>query len=273
MTSKSPQEMEEEPTQLQNAMKLDDLLGGDSIAVGRPVVRNPVPTMIANQLPAIPDNQNYTAAKQAYKDLAERGEMAVTFPVIKTSKRGGKILSHLKSYSLGDFHSGLKRTVNTKDAIKQHARLMKLAKAADSYGRQPMQDVVARRHGGSLEDYAEMNRKTHDTAERLQAAVRALPGSRLVGSMNPLNLKRRREISHAGRVHDTTVPHPDNHPGKRVGIDGREKRLGGGGKTRKHRRKHKRKTRKHKTRKRKRKRKTKKRKHHRRKHKRKTRRR
>ena len=50
-------------------------------------------------------------------------------------------------------------------------------------------------------------------------------------------------------------------------------RLFGGGKTRKHRRKHKRKTRKHKTRKRKRKRKTKKRKHHRRKHKRKTRRR
>ena len=40
--------------------------------------------------------------------------------------------------------------------------------------------------------------------------------------------KRRREIVHAGQVHDTTVPHPDNHPGKRVGIDGREKRLGGG---------------------------------------------
>ena len=269
MTSKSPQEMEEDKIQAQNAMKLDDLLGdGPRIAVGRPAVRNPVPTMIANQLPEIPDNQNYTAAKQAYKDLAKKGEMAVTFPVFKTSKRGGKILSHLKSYSLGDFHSGLKRTVNTKDAIKQHARLMKLAKAADSYGRQPMQDVVARRHGGRLEDYAKMNKNTHDTAERLQAAVRALPGSRLVGSMNPLNLKRRREISHAGRLHDTTVPHPGNHPRKRVGIDGREKRLGGGRKTRKHRRKHKRKTRKHK-----RKRKTKKRKHHRRKHKRKTRRR
>jgi len=272
MTSKSPQEMEEDKIQAQNAMKLDDLLGdGPRIAVGRPAVRNPVPTMIANQLPEIPDNQNYTAAKQAYKDLAKKGEMAVTFPVFKTSKRGGKILSHLKSYSLGDFHSGLKRTVNTKDAIKQHARLMEMASAQDSYGRQPMQDIVEARHGGSLEEYAAMNKATHETAERLQAAVRALPGSRLVGSMNPLNLKRRREISHAGRVHDTTVPHPDNHPGKRVGIDGREKRLGGGRKTRKHRRK--RKTRKHKTRKRKRKRKTKKRKHHRRKHKRKTRRR
>ena len=96
----------------------------------------------------------------------------------------------------------------------------------------------------------------------------ALPGSRLVGRRNPLKGKRRREIVHAGQVHDTTVPHPNNHPEKVVGIDGREKRLFGGRKTRKHRRKHKRKTRKHK-----RKHKTKKRKHHRRKHKRKTRRR
>ena len=266
MTSKSPQKMEEQDIQSQNAMKLNDLLGDAGIGVGRPAVRNPVPTMIANQLPEIPDNQNYTAAKQAYKDLAFKGEMAVTFPVIGTSKRGGKVLRGLKSYSLGQFHRGLKRTVNTKDAIKQHARLMEMASTQDSYGRQPMQDIVAARHGGRLEDYAEMNRKTHDTAERLQAAVRALPGSRLVGSMNPLNLNRRREISHAGTLHDTTVPHPGNHPRKRVGIDGREKRLGGGRKTRKHRRKHKRKTRK-------RKRKTKKRKHHRRKHKRKTRRR
>ena len=76
MTSKSPQEMEAQDIQSQNAMKLDDLLGGDSIAVGRPDARNPVPTMIANQLPAIPDNQNYTAAKQAYKDLANKGEMS-----------------------------------------------------------------------------------------------------------------------------------------------------------------------------------------------------
>lgn len=263
-----PTEMETRNMESNATMKLNHLLDGDSIAVGRPTERNPVPTMIANQLPAIPDNQNYTSAHQNYKRLAESGEMAVTFPVFGTSRRGGKVLRGLKSYSLGQFHRGLKRTVNTKDAIKQHARLMKLAKAADSYGRQPMQDVVARRHGGRLEDYAEMNKKTHDTAERLQAAVRALPGSRLVGSKNPLREKRRREISHAGQVHDTTVPHPQNHPGKRVGIDGREKRLGGGGKTRKHRRKHKRKTRKHK-----RKRKTKKRKHHRRKHKRKTRRR
>ena len=134
--------------------------------------------------------------------------MAVSFPVFGKSRRGAQPFRGLKSYSLGQFHRHLKRTVNTKDAIKQHAILMKLAKAADSYGRQPMQDVVARRHGGRLEDYAEMNKKTHDTVERLQAAVRALPGSRLVGSMNPLNLKRRREISHAGQVHDTTVPHP-----------------------------------------------------------------
>ncbi len=272
MTSKSPQEMEAQDIQSQNAMKLDDLLGGDSIAVGRPDARNPVPTMIANQLPAIPDNQNYTAAKQAYKDLAERGEMAVTFPVFGRSKKGAKVFAGLKSYSLGDVHPVTKRTISTKVALEQHNRLMKLAKAADSYGRQPMQDIVAARYGGRLEDYAAMNKATHDIAERLQNEVRALPGSRLVGSMNPLNLKRRREISHAGQVHDTTVPHPDNHPGKRVGIDGREKRLGGGRKTRKHRRKHKRKH-KRKTRKHKRKRKTKKRKHHRRKHKRKTRRR
>jgi len=206
MTSKSQEEMKTEDIQSQNTMKLDDLLGdGPRIGVGRPAVRNPVPTMIANQLPEIPDNQNYTAAKQAYKDLAFKGEMAVTFPVIKRSKKGGKVLSGLKSYSLGDFHKGLNRTVNTKDAIEQHARLMKLAKAADNWGRQPMQDVVAARHGGSLEDYAEMNKNTHNTAERLQAAVRALPGSRLVGSMNPLNLNRRREISHAGLLHDTTV--------------------------------------------------------------------
>jgi len=244
------------------------MLDGESIGVGRPAERNPVPTMIANQLPAIPNNQNYTRAKQDYKRLAESGKMAVTFPVFGRSKKGANVLKGLKSYSLGQFHRGLKRTVNTKDAIKQHARLMEMASAQDSYGRQPMQDVVARRHGGTLEDYATMNKATHDIAERLQNEVRALPGSRLVGSTNPLREKRRREISHAGQVHDTTVPHPQNHPGKRVGIDGREKRLGGGGKTRKHRRKHKRKTRKHK-----RKRKTKKRKHHRRKHKRKTRRR
>jgi hypothetical protein len=269
MTSKSSQEMETQDIQSQNDMKLDDLLGdGPRIGVGRPTDVNPVPTMIANQLPAIPDNQNYTSAHQNYKRLAESGEMAVTFPVFKKSRRGGNVLKGLKSYSLGQFHRGLKRTVNTKDAIKQHARLMEMASAQDSYGRQPMQNVVARRHGGTLEDYAEMNKATHDIAERLQNEVRELPGSRLVGSMNPLNLKRRREISHAGQVHDTTVPHPANDSRKRVGIDGREKRLGGGRKTRKHRRKHKRKTRK-----RKRKRKTKKRKHHRRKHKRKTRRR
>ena len=224
--------------------------------------------MIANQLPAIPNNQNYTSAKEAYKNRSERGEMAVTFPVFGRSKKGAKVLTGLKSYSLGDVHPDpvTKRTISTKDAIEQYNRLMKLAKAADSYGRQPMQDIVAARYGGRLEDYAAMNKATHDIAERLQNEVRALPGSRLVGSKNPLREKRRREISHAGQVHDTTVPHPDNHPGKRVGIDGREKRLGGGRKTRKHRRKHKRKTRKHK-------RKTKKRKHHRRKHKRKTRRR
>ncbi len=267
----SPSDLETPGMKANAAMKLDDLLGdGPRIGVGRPAVKNPVPTMIANQLPAIPDNQNYTSAHQNYKRLAESGEMAVTFPVFGRSKKGANVLKGLKSYSLGDFHKKLNRTVNTKDAIEQHARLMKLAEAADSYGRQPMQDVVARRHGGTLEDYAEMNKATHDIAERLQNEVRELPGSRLVGSMNPLNLKRRREISHAGQVHDTTVPHPDNHPGKRVGIDGREKRLGGGRKTRKHRRKHRRK---HKRKTRKHKRKTKKRKHHRRKHKRKTRRR
>ena len=91
----TPTEMETHDIESKAAMKLDDLLGGDSIAVGRPDVRNPVPTMIANQLPAIPDNQNYTEAKQAYKDLAESGEMAVTFPVFGTSKRGGKILSQV----------------------------------------------------------------------------------------------------------------------------------------------------------------------------------
>ena len=260
--------------ELANAARLAHLNNDPGLAeerpllgVGRPADRNPVPTMIANQLPAIPNNQNYTSAKEAYKNRSERGEMAVTFPVFGRSKKGAKVLTGLKSYSLGNVHPVTKRTISTKDAIEQHNRLMKLAKAADSYGRQPMQDIVAARYGGRLEDYAAMNKATHDIAERLQNEVRALPGSRLVGSKNPLREKRRREISHAGQVHDTTVPHPDNHPGKRVGIDGREKRLGGGRKTRKHRRKHKRKTRKHK-----RKRKTKNRKH-RRKHKRKTRRR
>ncbi len=264
----TPTEMQTRALESENAMKLSTMLAGESIGVGRPAERNPVPTMIANQLPAIPNNQNYTRAKQDYKRLAESGKMAVTFPVFGRSKKGANVLKGLKSYSLGEFHPGLNRTVNTKDAIKQHGRLMKLAEAADSYGRQPMQEIVARRHGGSLEEYAEMNRNTHDIAERLQDAVKALPGSRLVGRRNPLKGKRRREIVHAGQVHDTTVPHPNNHPEKVVGIDGREKRLFGGRKTRKHRRKHKRKTRKHK-----RKHKTKKRKHHRRKHKRKTRRR
>ena len=87
----TPTEMQTRALESENAMKLSTMLAGESIGVGRPAERNPVPTMIANQLPAIPNNQNYTRAKQDYKRLGESARIELQRIKIATEAIGRQL--------------------------------------------------------------------------------------------------------------------------------------------------------------------------------------
>ena len=232
------------------------------IGVGKPALINPVPATIANKLPQLgAEHKNYNDAVKAYKELAHSGRFAVNFPTYATKKNGNRVFSGLESYSLGQWHPKLKKTVDIKDALHNAKILNKMKKYSNAYGVNKPNAIIKEKYHGTLQDYANQNQETHDVAKKLQDAVKGLPSSRLVGRQR-LGKKRIRQITTPDGVqHDTTTEHP-RHTRKVIGIDGRPKDLpsrGGGRKTRKHRRK--RKTRKRKTRKRKtRKRKTRKRK-------------
>jgi len=226
------------------------------VGVGKPALINPVPATIAGKLPLLDgdEHENYNKAVTDYKERARSGRFAVNFPTYRKKRSGNTVFNGLKSYSLGEWHPTLKRTVDIKDAKKQANILNKMSKMSDSYGNNYNDNIVTEKHGGLLTDYAEQNKETYDVAKRLQDAVRNLPSSGLVGPRRLGKNRIRRITTPDGVPHDTTTDHPKDDT-KFVGIDGGEKhkpRERGGRKTRKHKRKHKRKT-KRKTRKHKRK--------------------
>ena len=234
------------------------------IGVGKPALINPVPATIANKLPQLgAEHKNYNDAVKAYKELAYSGRFAVNFPKHVKKKNGNTVFSGLESYSLGQWHPKLKKTVDIKDALHNAKILNKMKKYSNAYGVNKPNAIIEEKYNGTLQDYANQNQETHDVAKKLQDAVKGLPGTLtgLVGRKRFGKKRIRRITTSDGVQHDTTTEHPIDMM-KAVGIDGRTKHLpsrGGGRKTRKHRRK--RKTRKRKTRKRKtRKRKTRKRK-------------
>ena len=222
------------------------------IGVGKPALINPVPATIANKLPQLgAEHKNYNDAVKAYKELAHSGRFAVNFPTYATKKNGNRVFSGLESYSLGQWHRKLKKTVDIKDALHNAKILNKMKKYSNAHGVNKPNAIIKEKYHGTLQDYANQNQETHDVAKKLQDAVKGLPSSGLVGPQR-LGKKRIRQITTPDGVqHDTTTEHPI-HTRKVIGIDGRPKDLpsrGGGRKTRKHRRK--RKTRKRKTLKRK----------------------
>ena len=214
------------------------------VGVGKPALINPVPATIANKLPQLGvEHKNYNDAVKAYKELAHSGRFAVNFPTYGKKRNGNTVFNGLKSYSLGEWHPTLKRTVDINDAKKQAKILNNMSKMSDAYGNNYNDNIVTEKHGGLLKDYADQNKETHDVAKQLQDEVRGLPSSVLVGPRRLGKNRIRRITTPDGVQHDTTTDHPIDNT-KFVGIDGREKHnpKRGGRKTRKHKRKHKRKT-------------------------------